>query len=1147
MRRGATTQAEAGVGGSGRSPGPAGPRIRQTVADVRRHVFRGLAVAVAAWCGSALLGLMALAPWLSGSSGWSPGSPVPLLVVAAALAVAATGFAAWRRMGRWWGADHRITRAMDAVAGLDEGATLGSLELYRSAPDGTSPGLRELALNLVGDRLHGGPKALSGKLGRGAETMAKRAGASLALAAPLVALVAALAPARAFSAWDGLLHPFAVLAEPVLPSLSLAPGTVEVRRGAVVEVVARAPLRDSVVLRWDATGQVAGARTVLLDDGEGRSVLPPVAAETRYWVEAPDGAQSPVHVLTPVDPLFVGTFALEVAYPPHTGLADEEHRNEASPLVLPAGTLLRIRGEGSRPIGSGALVDEEGRPALAFAVDGPRFQGSWTPARSGVYSWEFSDAAGDRAATAPEPLVLEVSPDRPPQIEIAYPGPDTVLPVDMRQPLVVRVRDDYGVERVEIVARRVAAFGEAGEPVVRGVALGGVEGAIVRPVLDVSEWKLSPGDVVRYRARSVDNHPSRQTAETREHVLRAPEVSEVERAAQEELDRAAEEVRSLAEEAERAEQEARELRSRSEAEGKGGRSGEENGFEAREEVAQALERQQRMTSAVDSLQRELAELREALRDAGTADPELRDRIEGLEELLEDAASDEQRDALAQQIERLAEMDPEALQEALEQMVAAQEELRRRLEASVEQFRQAALDQDFRATSREAEELAEEQELLAEAMGEGGDDELRAEQQAALEGRAGELQEQLEALQRRLAEAGEQDAGAGVQEARRQLSQARRQMAQAGRMASQGQSRSASEEAGEAAGEMAQVSQELNEAMMQMQQQMMQALQDALGRTALDALSLARRQSELRGEMVGATASELAALRGDEAAVAQGVRNLAENYAAETEMAAPGARDLMTALGEAMEQLDRTVEAMERRRSRGPPPTASAEAVVRALNEVARLAMTSGRQGESQGAATASEQMMQQLQQLAQQQGEIMQDAASLSPMRLGEETMSRQVEEMSARQEDVARELGEISESEGGEEEGEADPLGDLSAMAEEAERLAEALAGGRLDPEVLRRQERLFHRLLDAGRTLERDEESEERESEAPGDFSREDAGPLTEDDLDVLRFRLPSGAALRRLPPAQRALVISYFERLNRNGEPEAEAGSTRPAGDR
>ena len=532
--------------------------------------------------------------------------------------------------------------------------------------------------------------------------------------------------------------------------------------------------------------------------------------------------------------------------------------------------------------------------------------------------------------------------------------------------------------------------------------------------------------------------------------------------------------------------------------------------------------------AVDSLQRELAELRNALQDAGLADPQLYDRLEELEELLEGATPEDGRDELSELSEQLADMDPEELAAALEGMAQDQERLREQLEESLRQFREAAIEQDFHATTREAQELAEEQQILADALMEGGEEALRADQQAALEAEAEELQRSLEELQQRLQEAGEQDAGAGVQEARHQLSQAREQMRQAAQMASQGQQQQAGQQAGQAAGDLSEVSQQLNQAQMQMQQELMNAIRTALGQTAADALALARTQSELRARMQGASAAELAALRADEAALAQGIRNLAENYAEGTEMAAPGARDLLAAVGQAMEHLDGTIGAMENPRARGPSPAAEAEAVVRNLNEVARLAMTSGQQqGQAQASASGSEQQMQQMQQLAQQQGEIMQDASALTPMRLGQETMSRQMEEMAGRQEDVADELEEMSEEEGAQE---RDPLGDLSAFAEEARRLAEALTQGRLDPEVLRRQERLFHRLLDAGRMLERDEESEERESEEPGVFERAGISALSADDIDALRFELPGGAVLQALPPAQRALVIRYFERLNR-----------------
>ncbi len=1107
----------------------AAERIKRAVAGVREHLARRLGLAVAAWCGAAACALLLVASIVAGADGWGAGSPGPLLIVASMLGLAPSGVWAWRRLGRRRCAEHRVTRAMDSTAGLDEGAVLGGLELSRFAPPGTSFGLRDLALEQVGSRLAGDARTLSGALGDQAGADLRRGVMALSVVASLVALVLALAPARTVSAWSGLMSPLAVLVEPALPPITVEPGSVEVARGEAVDITTLAPQRDSVTLNWDVTGQVTRSLAVALVDGVGKATLPSIRADTRYWIEAPDGARSEVHVLTPIDPLFIGALSVEVTSPPHTGVPPAEYQGEIPVLEIAVGTHLRLRGEGSRNIGASELLDEAGRSVLTLEVEGAQFEGGWVPLRGGTYVWSITDASGKAAAAVPEPLTVALIPDRLPEVAIVHPGADTVMPVDLMQPLVVNALDDYGIARMEIVARRVSASGEIGEPVVDGVDLGGSRGAIVRPVLDVSTWTLLPGDTIRYLARVVDNHPSAQVAESEEYALWIRGMTELERAAAEELSRAAERMEDLAEEARHVEEEARDLQAR--AETQGDRSGDERRqaeFTDREDVAQALARQESIMEEVDSLQRELAELREALADAGLADPEMRNALQDLEDLLERIAPDDQEEAVAGLEEELAEMSPDELREALERMASDQERMRQRLEDSLEHFREAAIEQDFRATGNEAQELAEEQEILSQAMMEGGDEALRAEQQADLEMQAGELQQMLEELQQRLNDAGEMDAGAGVQEARHQLSQARQQMRQAAEMARQGEQQSAGQQAQQAAGDLSDVAQQLGEAQMQMQTQQMEAVRAALGQTATDAMSLARQQSELREAMQGANAAELAAMRVDVAAVAQGIRNLAENYAEDTEMMAPGARDLLTAVGQAMERLDATIAAMENPRARGPSPMAEAQEVVRTLNEVARMAMTSGQQTQAQGAASASEQMMQQLQQLAQQQGEIMQDASSLAPMRLGEETLSEQVEEVAGRQEEVAQELGEMSDE--GVEEG--DPLGDLSAFAEEAQRLAEALAQGRLDPEVLRRQERLFHRLLDAGRTLERDEESEERESEQPGEFAREPARALSSGDLNVLRFELPGAAELRALPPAQRALVLRYFERLNRDG---------------
>jgi hypothetical protein len=91
-------------------------------------------------------------------------------------------------------------------------------------------------------------------------------------------------------------------------------------------------------------------------------------------------------------------------------------------------------------------------------------------------------------------------------------------------------------------------------------------------------------------------------------------------------------------------------------------------------------------------------------------------------------------------------------------------------------------------------------------------------------------------------------------------------------------------------------------------------------------------------------------------------------------------------------------------------------------------------------------------------------------------------------------------------------------------------VAQRRLTPEMVQRQERLFHRLLDAGRSLEREEYSEERESEQPEEFERGEVIPLTDDQMGVMRYRIPDGARLQELDPSVRQLILEYFERLNR-----------------
>ena len=1112
---------------------PASVRITRIVDDVRTHLLARARLAVGLLLGAAVASALVVA-WLLAGRGWQQGTPVPLIIDLALIGVGILAWLAQRHVGRRWLRERNLAGSMEETAGLAPGILQGSLELSRSLPAGVSSSLAVSAAERALGDLKGPHPTLAGRMASEAGRWVRRGVVGLTVMVPLVIVLTAVAPTRSFAAWSGLARPLWLLAGPNLPPLEVTPGSAEILRGTDVALDVSAPGRVEVTVHWQAAGDVKREQRLDVVADRTSFLLRTVAARTEYWVDAPDGASSPRYRLDPVDPLLVSEVTVELTFPPHTGRFPEEYRGDVPPLVVPVGSRLRITGQASRPLGSAGLESAQGGEATELRVDGRSFEGDWVPRTSGTYPWRFTDVEGGEAEVAPLPLELTLVPDSAPAVAVLLPGRDTILPVSLRQPLVLEAADDYGLDRLELVVYRVTVFGDRMEPVEQPMHLGGTRGALVRPIMDLSRWELLPGDTVRYFVRAVDNAPTPNVSRTPEYVLRPPTASELRREAQERLDEVAQGVEELEERAEAEAEETRDLeRQRSGQEDperpslttpRGQERRDRMDFEEQEDIRGALEDQEELLNAVDSLEAELAKMGQDLEAAGLGDPDLQKELSELQRLLDELAPESLKERLRELGEQVEDMDRREADDALQELSEDQEALRDRLEEALERFRRAAMEQDFRATTAEAEELALQEQALADAMKEGDDPELRADQQEALAARAEALEDRLERLQQRLEDTGEEAARDAVEQAAERGEQAQRSMSDAARQSRQGQSQSASQSAQEAAEGMEQMAQELQDAQAEMAERLMKALQEALQQTATDALSMARRQSELRDEMRGAGQETIADLRGDEAALLQGVRNMADNLSVMNQVTQGGDdREVVSQMGQAMEAVQETLNALQDQRGRTPSPYSSAEGAIQALNQVALSAMAAAQQA---GQGQSGQELMEQLEQLAQQQGSLNNQTGQLTPMQLGEQAMSSQLQDMAQGQQEIAEELGDLAEQPGSE----GQSLGDLEALALEALELAERLAGNRLDAETLQRQQRLFHRLLDAGRSLEKEELSEERESTRPGQFDREAVDALSPEDLGAFRFQLPPAESLLRLSPAQRQMVLQYFERLNR-----------------
>jgi hypothetical protein len=1155
--------------------------------EAERRTRRAAAVGVALTVLS-LVPLVLVVGWLVGDA-WGERTAAPLaVVVVAAVAVVVVAVVLVRRWVRPV-TEAAVAAAAERSQGLEEGSLRGVIELGRGLPAGASEALFRRRESELATRLAGIPPVLlAGEMGRRSRT---RLGVAVSLAGVLGLLVGVagfMAPERAREGWAPLRHPVDHLRGPVLPALTVSPGDVEVPRGRTLEIEVGAPLRDRVVLEWRTAGRVPARDAVPVVAGVGRGEIGPVDAVVRYRARTTDGAVSQWYTAQPVDPLLLRGLAVDLVYPDHVAREPERLTElDAAVLAVPAGTVLHLEGAATRVLAAASLRHAGGGERDA-RVAGDSLSLEWRidGAASGHWVLRIRDVDGtvEKAAS----FQLTVAEDRAPTVRILVPAGDTVMPVSRRQAIVAEATDDHGIGAAGLVFQRIGRWGDRGSPRHVPMPVDGLgEVGVLRSVLDASDEPLVPGDAVEYHVVVRDNSPAGQTGRSGTYVLRVPSAAELRAGAMTEAGDLVQRAEGVAERARSLERETRDLarraaspaRSGSGAASTPGAPGPE--FRRSSEARQLARQQEEAMRELAELRQRLDRLRELAAQAGLDERELDRRLSDLAQLYREL---EQADAGPDPAALRAAADapnPVELAAQLERAAQQQEEWRRALEEGLDQLRAAALEQEMTALAREAADVVAEQEGLnarfretvesagdapnrvgdtatgsaspepstsepstpdaasdaasdapgADPGSEAAGAESRAEAQQDLAGRTSRLADLIQSLQEQLRRRGDEESAGRAGAAQDQARSGQGFMEEAAERARQQDGDGAASAGGEAAGEVAKAARALDEARGRRADAGRGEVQEALRQGTQDALRLAEREEALRQEMDqagglqhggGGSAAELQRLQSEQQAVRQGLEQLGQNLAAAARAAGSTDPAVARAMARAMLELDRTMDGLQPGQ---PLPVREAERAVESLNRLAMALLESeGEIRRTHGSAT--EQVLRQLTELAREQGALNSQTTALAPPDMPAGRDGSALQQLAEQQRGIARRVGEASGMMGGRE----DALGRLDQLSQEAAALAGELAGGRLTPDVRARQERLFHRLLDAGRSLEREEYSEERAGQVARDRDVPDVEALDPALLDrTRRYPAPTAEQLRTLPPAYRRLVLEYFQRLN------------------
>jgi hypothetical protein len=295
----------------------------------------------------------------------------------------------------------------------------------------------------------------------------------------------------------------------------------------------------------------------------------------------------------------------------------------------------------------------------------------------------------------------------------------------------------------------------------------------------------------------------------------------------------------------------------------------------------------------------------------------------------------------------------------------------------------------------------------------------------------------------------------------------------------------------------------------------------LDQSIQEMLQLARQQEQLEQKLKQGT--DPATMRGEQGALQQGVQKAGERLQQAGQKSSLLSPQSQRAAGEAQAKVEQATREVSEPRSSGQTASAMREAS-EALNRAAASLVRDRERANSAKSASGFAEMLEQLQEMAQRQGGLNSQSASLLQAGMGSAQSQEMARELAKQQRGVARDLNQLG-----------DATGKAEDLAREAQRIAEALDAGRIDPATIQRQQQLFRRMLDAGRTLEQDERDDSGKREAQAAKARD--GVVPQGDArgrDAVKFREPTWNDLRGLTPEERRAVIEYFKRINGGDRP-------------
>jgi hypothetical protein len=838
-------------------------------------------------------------------------------------------------------------------------------------------------------------------------------------------------------------------------------------------------------------------------------LFPRLEQSIEYYAEN-EISKSPIYKIRVLDEPIVKKWELTYNYPEYTALPSYTDSLSYGNIEAYKGTLVHLRVSSNIPLKSATMVYEDASRQELVRVDSLDYIARIVAQVPRSWYLELEDTLGRKSR--PEEKSIRILPDDPPQIRIVFPGEDITLNQNLMLPLIISADDDFGLVNCNLQYQVNADS-------VRSI---NVQSLIAGKMLNrdylwnMQDLDLFPGDVVSYWAEIYDNSPQPQRGISNRYRARFPSIEEIYAEIEEQEEIKKDELSSSLSESEklqeRYEQKRRELL-----------KDPELAWEDKKELEDIIAKQEELGEQVENVAQSYQELIDKMQANSTLSQDTLQKMMKIQELMQEIATQEMLDAMQKLEQAMENVNPEALKKALEDFKFSMEDFAEKIEqtlALLESIKQEQAVQKALQISEETERLQKAlQEQTADA--DTDTDKLAQDQQQIAE-KYDKLQAELEKIKELMKDEAEyqkqlNELMQDMQEskARQDMQQSKQSLSQQDRQKAMQAQESVLEKLRRFTNKLAEMKESMSSGS---QGQMMQALERAIREILIFSKDHEQIASGYLNDPYPLVPDLIAAYEGLQISLNNLFSKpmvsmlIPPKFYMDLNETNKAYRDIFGILGQSFT----------------PNISRHLDSVQKGLNLMAHdlmIAMQNASSGGGGGGGMQS--LMQMLEQMGQEQMAMnmltqqlmMQMQAQGGTM---DAAMQEQVGKLASDQERLAENLKRALQNDP-----QAQKQGNaIKQIIEEAESIARSLRQNQFDNELLRRQENILSRLLDAQKSINKRDTSERRQAESSSGRADEEQ-PIAV-DYDRLRRAMMLDEGFKDYPREYQQLIMEYLKLL-------------------